>query len=315
MRALFAAVALLWPAPAVAQTWLLVIGGLGGEPRYSAAFAERAAALAVAARERLGVDSSRIIVLGERTRPAATRENVMSALRDVGRRADSASTVAIVLVGHGSAVGDEARFNLPGPDLTATDLAGALAGYRAQRIIVVNTASASGAWIGPLSGPGRIVITATRSGNERDQAVFGQYFVAALAGDGADTDKNGRVSMLEAFDFARRETARHYEEAGRLRTEHALLDDDGDRQGTLEPGPTGDGRLAAVVYLDSPVGREADPAIAALLVRQDSLQRAVATLRGRRAAMDSTAYQHALEDLLLETARVGREIRRRRGEP
>ncbi len=315
MRAWLAVLALCWPAAAAAQTWLVVVGGLGGEPRYSAAFSGREDRLVQAARGRLGIDPARIVHLGERTRPPATRASVMAALADVARRADSAATVVIVLIGHGSAQGADARFNVAGPDLTAADVAGALAACRAQRIVVVNTASASGAWIAPLSGPGRIVITATRSGNERDQAVFGDHFVAALAGDGADADKNGRVSLLEAFEFARRETARHYEEAGRLRTEHALLDDDGDRQGTLEPGPTGDGRLAAVVHLDAPAGRETDPAIAALLLRQDSLERAVGALRQRRAATDSIAYQRELERLLLETARVGREIRQRRGEP
>lgn len=300
-------------APLHSQTYLVVVSGLGGTPRYQAEFESRGRALAAQARA-LGVDSSRVVHLGG-DGVRATRESVTAAIRTLAQRAESSATVVIVLLGHGSASG-VAAFNLSGPDITAEAFAGLLRSFPTQRVAVVNTSGASGPWIPALSAPGRAIITATRSDREREQPVFGRYFVEAYAGDAADADKNGRVSLLEAFTHARRETDRYYTSAGRLRSEHALLDDDGNREGTLEPGVSGDGTLAATVYLAPAARAPGDPAIAALLARQDSLERAMAALRARRATMDSTAYQSRLEALLLETARVGRDIRtRQRGQP
>ena len=41
----------------------------------------------------------------------------------------------------------------------------------------------------------------------------------------ADADKDGRVSVFEAFDYARKETARSYDTAKKIMTEHAMLSD------------------------------------------------------------------------------------------
>jgi hypothetical protein len=260
------------------------------------------------------VDSARITWLGDATTPRATRESVTAALRALAARAESSATVAVVLIGHGSATGGQAAFNVAGPDLTAGDLAQLLRAFPSQRLVVVNTASASGPWIAALAAPGRVVITATRSAAEREQPVFARHFITALTGDSADADHNGRVSMLEAFTYARREVERFYTAEGRLRSEHALLDDNGDGQGSLEPGLAGgDGALAAAVFLGPAAPRAADAALAALYQRQDSLERLVADLRARRGGLDSIAYERRLEPLLLEMARVGREIRERQG--
>jgi hypothetical protein len=300
-------------ATARAQTYLVVVSGLGGTPSYQAEFESRGRALAAQARA-LGVDSSRVVHLGGGG-VRATRESVTAAIRALAQRAESSATVMIVLLGHGSA-GGVAAFNLSGPDITAEEIAALLRLFPSQRVAVVNTSGASGPWVAALSAPGRAIITATRSDREREQPVFGRYFVEAFSGDAADADKNGRVSLLEAFTHARRETDRFYTSAGRLRSEHAMLDDDGDREGALEPGASGDGALAATLYL-APAGRAvSDPAVAALVARQDSLERAIAGLRARRATMDSTAYQARLEALLLEAARVGRDLRARQaGQP
>lgn len=300
-------VALTLPLPA--QTYLVVVSGLGGTPQYAVQFEAQGRVLATRVRA-LGVDSARVSHLGAGSR--ATREAVMTAVRGVAQRAESSATVAIVLIGHGSATGAPA-FNLAGPDLTAEDMAQLLRLFPTQRIAVVNAAGASGPWVAALSAPGRAVVTATRSATEREQPVFARYFIEAFTGDAADADKNGRVSLLEAFTHARREVDRFYTGAGRLRTEHALLDDDGNREGTLEPGDSGDGAFASALFLAPRAAGSADPAVAALTVRQDSLERAIAGLRSRRAVMDSTAYQQQLDALLLEAARTGRDIRQRQG--
>ena len=299
------------PVPLLAQTWLVVIGGLGGEPRYTAAFDEHARRLLAAAGERLAIPATHLVYRSESTTPAVSKGVVRAVLEDVAARAEPDATVIVLLLGHGSAVGGEARFHLPGPDLTAEEFAGLLAPFATQEVVVINAASASGPWIEALAGPRRTVITATRSAVERDETVFPRYFVAALASDTSDADRNGRTSVLEAFTFARREVERHYEEARRLRTEHALLDDDGDGQGSRDPDPAagGDGARAAALYFDAGAAATGDPVLADLLARRDSLERALASLRAARESLGEAEYSTRLERLLLELARVAREIR------
>ena len=118
---------------------------------------------------------------------------------------------------------------------------------------VVHTGSASGGFVAPLSGPNRIIVAATRTARERNATEFPGYFVEAVAGDGADLDKDGAVSLLEAFIYARQEVARHYEEENELLTEHAVLDDNGDGEGSRDAERRGqDGRLAATFRLGRP---------------------------------------------------------------
>ena len=121
-----------------------------------------------------------------------------------------------------------------------------------RNVVFVNTSSSSGPFVEELSGPGRTIITATRNGAEQFTTLFGGYFVEAFSAEGADADKNKRVSMLEAFRYAKGEVTRAYEREGLLATEHALLDDNGDKQGSQDPMPTGaDGKLAAAMSLGS----------------------------------------------------------------
>jgi hypothetical protein len=317
MKALGLAAALAAAAPLEAQTQVLVVSGLGGEPRYQESFVATALAVARAARERLGVNPDDVVVLAEDATRAtgiagrSTADEVAARLETLAQRAAPDGLLLVVLVGHGSATGGEPRLNLPGPDLTAAGLARLLDRFPTQPIVVVNTASASGDWIAALSGPRRAVITATRSGVERDETHFGRHFADALASDEADRDKDGRLSVFEAFEYARREVARVYERDQRLQTEHALLDADGDQVGARAPEPTaGDGAAAATMFLDggrvSTLGGAAPSGLAAV---RDSLQREVARLRGRKSTMAADQYDRRLEALLVELALVNRALR------
>jgi hypothetical protein len=317
MKALGLAAALAAAAPLAAQTQVLVVSGLGGEPRYQESFVATALAVARAARERLGVNPDDVLVLAEDSTRApgiagrSTRDEIAARLEALARRAAPEGLLLVVLVGHGSAAGGEPRLNLPGPDLTAAALAGLLDRFPTQPIVVVNTASASGDWIRALSGPRRVVITATRSGVERDETHFGRHFADALTSDDADRDKDGRLSVFEAFEYARREVARVYERDQRLQTEHALLEADGDQVGARAPDPmTGDGAAAAAIFLDGGrVPTAAGAAPTGLAATRDSLQREVVLLRGRKATMAADEYDRRLEDLLVELARVNRALR------
>lgn len=308
------ALALVVPAAARAQeTHWLIVSGLGGEPEYRDLFRDWGTRLATVAR----AQGSWVRYLGERPDEdaridAAPRKEGLEAVFDsLGAATDAGDEVVIVLIGHGSADDGGARINLPGPDLSDGDFSELLARLEGRRIVFVNTASASGEYVRTLSGPGRVVLTATRSSGERNQTRFGGFFVEALEDGTADADKDGRVSVLEAFLYARRETLRTYETDNKLATEHALLDDNADGRGSEEPSPTAeDGGMAATFYLARTGTAEVvtDPALAPLVAERERLERRIAELRQLKDSMDAAEYERQLEELLLELAVINRRL-------
>jgi hypothetical protein len=318
--ALVAIAAFLRPPPAQAQTRLVIISGLPGEPKYVESFHAWSASLIDAARSRYGMADSSIVWLAAdpakapgRIAGKSTKENVERTLEGLAARMRAGEQLVVVLVGHGSTQGDGVRLTLPGPDLSATDLARLLAKHGSRRVAVIVAASSSGDFVPALSGPGRVIITATKSGFERNESIFGEHFVAALAGDGADGDKDGRVSLLEAFTYATREVRRIYEQENRLLTEHALLDDNGDRSGTAEPGARGgDGGLARAFFLTggaSAAAASSDPRATALRKEKEELESKIEALKGRKGTMDGKAYEAELERLLVDLAATMRALR------
>jgi hypothetical protein len=295
------------PSQGTSGIHVLVVTGVGGEPAYSAAFVEQAEKL-ITGLERYGVPRDRIVWLAEdpakapgRIAGRSTRERVLAELTRIGGAARAEERVLVVLIGHGSD-GDEPRFNVPGPDLSARDLVVVLKSLDAPLVAVVNAASASGGFVEPLAGPRRIVITATKTGFERNETRFVRSFASAFEGDAADGDKDGAVSLLEAFTFTTREVSRWYESENRLLTEHARVSDEHlARQFVFTPAT----RMVTAAPGDS--------ATAALLARKRELEGSIERLRGRKAAMDSTAYVRELEELLLELARTNQALRARAG--
>lgn len=229
-------------------------------------------------------------------------------------QATNAAPAWIVLIGHGTDDGKAAKFNLRGPDFSSAELAAWL--KPAQRpLIIVNTASSSGGFIKALSGPGRVVITATRSGNEINFTHFGAFMAEAIGSLEADLDKDKQTSLLEAFLMASRKTLDFYKEEGRLATEHSLIDDNGDGLGTPadwfqgvravkkpEKGASVDGRRAHQIHLIS--NAEDLKLSPAEVARRDELELAISTLRDKKANMPKDAYYSELESLLVEMARL-----------
>jgi peptidase C13-like protein len=331
-RALTFAIALAaWAGPAGAeQSHLLIVVGLGGEPKYTDAFHELALKMIQAAEKKMGVAASNITYLGEKAaiagvpvyRGRSSRENVQKALGTLAQTAAPGDLVFILLIGHGGAQGGESRFNLPGPDMTAADFAPLLASLSGRQVVFVNTASASGDFVKALSGKGRTIVTATRSAMERNQTEFPSYFVQAFSEDGADADKDQRVSVLEAFTYARREVERFYEKGHLLLTEHAILDDNGDGVGSAVPDPaTGDGRVARTLFLgggddtaaDGAAAAAADPRVADLRRQRRALEQEIGALKARKDTMAPAQYEEELEKLLLELARRDAALRQREG--
>ena len=317
------ALAALVPRPTQAQdTHVLMIAGLGGTPEYTTTFHGWLSRFADAASDRYGMSRDRIHYYGEKTeldptaiRARSTSENIAQGFLELSESMAPEDDLVVLMVGHGTFRNDEARFNVPGPDLTPADLAGWIGSLGDRKVTIVNTATASGPFVQALSGPNRTVITATRSGREQNHTRFGLHFVDAFAGDGADLDKDQRVSMLEAFQYAVAEVAREYEGEGQLLTEHAVLDDNGDGEGTreeLEPG--GEGSLARTVFLGYGVTAEgapttASPALRALHEEKAELERRIDELREVKDQLPQDRYESELEELLVELALKNREIR------
>jgi hypothetical protein len=312
-------------AAAQARAHVLIVTGVAGEPQYADQFFTQATTMVDALRTRFGVPDSDIVYLAEdpardtrRIKAASTKENVERELTALANRSRTGDVLFVMLIGHGSGDETTTRFNVPGPDITAADFARILDPVSGPTIAIVNAASASGGFIAALSGRNRVIVTATKSDMEKNQTRFASYFVRAYASDVADADKDGRVSVLEAFEYARREVARAYESENHLLTEHAQIDDNGDRKGTaIVDSKSEDGALARRVFLGGTVGSVAavaraasnDPRVAALEKEKDALETRIDSLRRRKTAMDSTAYQKALEDLLVQLAEKNRAIR------
>ena len=329
--------------PASAQeSHVLLVVGLGGQEEYREAFHRWATSIRDSSIE-LGVDPSNIMYLGERPEDhpgemdgKSTREELEQAFSEMSRRAGGEDRILVVLIGHGTSQGEEVRFNLPGRDVSGEDVATLLEfAFPTQMVALVNTAPASGPFVEAISGPRRVVLTATRTARERNETRFGEYFAASLVGDGSDLDKDGRLSLLEVFEYTRSEVARFYEDQNLILTEHALLDDNGDGEGSSEPGSeaslaagsgAGDGRLArrfwigdarrvaadAVVVSGIPEGIT-DPELLLLYEERVALETQVAELRARKDEMEVEAYETELENILVDLALKTREIRAKAG--
>jgi len=319
--------ATLGPALARAQTpYVVIVTGLGGTEAYTTQFHTWATELRTALVDRHGVPPDNVIYLGEKPELApglikarSTRENVLKTLSGLADSMDPGGDLMLVLIGHGTAQNGGARFNLPGPDLTPEDLNGALSAFGARRIAVVHTGSASGGFVAALAAPGRIVVAATKTARERNATRFPGYFVQAVAGDGADLDKDGRLSLLEAYLWARQETTRSYEKDNQLLTEHAVLDDDGNGEGTGDASMEGpDGKLAATFLVGAPAAalprqEVADTMLARLYSERAAIQARVERLRASKDTLAQDEYQRRLEALLVELALKNREIHAREG--
>jgi len=243
----------------------------------------------------------------ERIDGACNIEGIEQALAALSARAAVGDQITIYLMGHGSGAEEEAKFNIVGPDITGVRFAEMLDQFEQQDIVIVNTTSASYGFSASLSSEGRVVISSTRSASERYDPMFSRYFIEALDSRNGDRDKNNRVSMLEAFNYAKANVEAWYEEQGRLASEHAGLDDNGDALFSLNPTTQeADGRLAEIAYIDSLLSNDEQlsPEALRLKGRMQELERAVFILRGRKGEFLETDYWAQMQELLVDLART-----------
>ena len=304
-----------------AQTHVVIISGLGGDPKYVQRFSSLAVQLSSALHTRFGIPEANIKWLGEdgtnaspRFSGQSTKVNIERTVNALASNAEPAAQIVFVLIGHGAGDGDENRLSIPGPDVTLRDFAALLNKFPTQRIAFLDLTSASGDAIGMLAGRNRVVITATKTSFERNESRFAEFFVAAMVGPGADADKDSRISLLEAFRFAAKETKRVYDTDSRIQTEHAQLEDMGAKQGTDDPnGRSGEGMFARRFFLDAgPAATRAanaDPRLAALYTERFAIEEKVDDLKQKKTAMPADVYGRELEGLLVTLARKSKEIR------
>lgn len=290
--------------PLPAATYYVTVSGLGGEPDYEQRFAMWA--------NDIGKSVQAAPDAKVETLVNATREQVRSALDRVAKEAKPQDALIVMLIGHGSFDGIDYKINLPGPDLSATELAGLLDRIPASRQLIVNMTSSSGGSVDFLKRQNRVVIAATKAGTEKNATVFARYWVEALRDPAADSDKNDVVSALEAYKYADKKTAGFYDSQNRLATEHAVLEDTGKGEGVRSPSPeNGEGLLAAAFPLmrtGATATAAKDPAKQALLAKKEDLEQKIDKLKYEKAAMPPDEYKKQLAALLLELARTQQEI-------
>ncbi len=332
LRGLFAALSLLFiltnSSSALAQSdraasdlsslpdrnkYAVILNGASGEAAYAKQFQQWTGSLQQTLIARFGFANDRVRLLTEKpvgtTAAPATAEEVRKVFAALRNELSADNLLFVFFIGHGS-FDKEAKFNLVGPDLSAGEYNALLTALPTHRLVIFNLASASGEFIKPLAAKGRIVVTATRSGQETNATRFTEYLLAALLANDADTNQDGHISVLEVFNYANRLTAEFYTRAGRLATEHAMLEDNGDGVGhqKLEGG---EGLLARATYLDSLSVEQAanNAAIAKLLRDKTRLEGEISQLIARKSSMPEPEYETELERLFIQLAKVNRTIK------
>ena len=314
----------LGPAMACAEdTFAVIISGASGGPDYADTYARWRQGLVTALRTQDGFREDHLFVLAERPGGGAglaSKDVVTRTFATLRERMSEDSVLLVVLLGHGTFDDLDAKFNLVGPDLEAHEWDGLLDALPG-RAVFVNTTAASFPFVSRLADDRRVVIAATSSMSQQYDTIFPEFFTAAFTGNEGDLDKDDRVSVWEAFTFASAEVRRWFQRRGRLATERAILDDTGDGRGLEADDVGGDGIIAERVFVGAGIATASlmDRSLMPLVRRRDGLVARVAELRSRHiesGASDNDTvgeYRRRLEALLVELARVSREIRRHDG--
>lgn len=330
---LLSQISLIWPQSnlSLGDRYAIIVGGIGGREEYTEKYFSQTSRLYDFLVNKLGYERNNVVYLFEDTSfdslnidYTATAANVRRAFYRVAQTMQKDDQLLVFLVGHGTFDGRWSKFNLVGPDLRDIDFGRLLSELPTKKIILINTASTSGAFIERLSAEERVIITATKSGGQHYETNFADFFLDALSSEEADSNKDTRISMLEAFNFARASQDKWFEEKRRIRAEHPLLDDNGDGKGSQKLGAVGDGLLASRVYLN-PISTELQSslqharsgmqsAVDSLLLRRVTLEAQIQELKARKPQMKAEEYGNELETLLVQLAKVSRELRKRESE-
>jgi hypothetical protein len=304
-RALVFAILSVLPLPARAATYYVIVAGLGGEPDYEQRFTANANDL-----DRIFKGAGPSAHVSTLTSAQATAAQFKSTLSAIAREATPDDDFVLILIGHGSYDGVEYKFNLVGPDITAAEIAALCDRVPSRRQLIVDTTSSSGGAIAALARPGRAIISATKSGTEKNATVFARYWVEAFQDPSSDADKSESISAMEAFTYATKKTAAFYDSQKRLATEHAVFNDTGSGEPVREAANGQGVLLSSFTLLRLGASQQAanDPAKRALLDQKDDLEQKIDTLKYQKAAMDPADYKKQLTDALVQLAKVQQQL-------
>jgi hypothetical protein len=245
-------------------------------------------------------------------------DTISAALENLQEKVRAGDQIAFFFIGHGTSDDQDAKFVVLGPDITGRDFAESLKAFSDQDVIVVNTTASGYSFCSALSAAGRVIVCATRSAAERYDTVFTRYFLEALKDRAADRDKNRRVSILEAFWYAREKVKKWYTDQDRLPSEHPTIDDNSDGKFSTDPDPAkDDGKLAEIAYLDSisaafaeeMTGGPLPEILRRLTAKAQELERSVILLRHQKGELAEKDYWLQMESLLIDLARTTRQLK------
>lgn len=300
---------LVLPAAALADSSALILRGVAGSPEHENKFEKWAVGTHKALVDKFGFSADRVIVLSDKKTAQAEIQKAFATLKQQLKPLD---TFFLFFIGHGSGEDGIYKFNISGPDYTADDYNKLLSTLSVGRIVIVAGTPASGAGIEKFAGKNRVVVTATRSGQEGNDIVFYDYFLEALQSPAADEDKDQKISVWEAFKYAVSGTERFYKEEGRLATEHPQISDNGvDKAGVTAKEIPLIARSTSF-QVDRPIV-SSDPKMQALLNQKKELEQKIEALRINKSSMPEAEYDKQMEALLVELALKNQEIRQQEG--
>jgi hypothetical protein len=300
--------------------WAILLAGVSGDPGLQTMYLKEIRDLHSLLVGPLGFQSDHVVVLFDDpgmdpglVQHKSTRKGLEEACLSIAARADEDDLVFVFIEGHGSYDGKIYKLNLVGPDPTDGELAEILYSIPAERFVVVNATNCSGGSLRALSRKGKIVITATKSGMEKNQTHMGEYFIDAFRENAADSDKNGRVSISEAFFYTSQKVEEYYAGQDNLQTEHSVLDDNGDAQGQSVLTPeSGEGLLSRTTFLDSGIREDSleilTPEQQKLALEAREVELEIEALKYDKEEMAEAEYEQKLEALLLRLARINAKL-------
>jgi hypothetical protein len=292
-----AATLLALPTLAGAASFTFIVAGLGGEPDYEQRFREQAASIAEAAKKGAGEQGHVVVLTGEQAR----RDSVRREFQEFAAKVKATDTATVVLIGHGTYDGEEYRFNVPGADITGSELGQLFEQLPAKQQLIVNATSSSGATIELWQRPERVVISATKSGGERTATRFAKYWSQAVSGDAADLNKDEVVTAAEAFDYANRQVAASYKSEVALATEHARISGEDKETAAFTVARIGSSALSG-----------ASPEVTALLAQRGQIEHDLDGVKERKAALSQDEYYDELEGVLVRLALLQKQIDEKR---
>ena len=302
---LLAAFILFLAVPIFADSSALIVRGVAGSPEHETKFDKWTEGTQKALVEKFGFSSDRVIVLSDKKSAQAEIQKAFATLKQQLKPAD---TFFLFFIGHGSGDDGVYKFNISGPDYTADDYNKLLSTLPVGRIVIVLGTPASGAAIEKFAGKNRVIITATRSGQEGNDIVFYDYFLEALESPAADEDKDQKISVWEAFKYAVAGTERFYKEEGRLATEHPQISDNGTEKTGVTTKEVPLVARATSFQVDRPIV-SSDPKLQALLNQRREIEQKIEDLRINKNVIPETEYDKQMESLLVQLALKNQEIR------